>query len=909
MLSPRGWGGVVSASTRIRSKHVRVATRICHLSVERLETRDLLNAGTLDATFGAGGLVTTDVAAGIDRANSVAIQDDGKIVVAGVAQVGGGNDFAVVRYNADGSLDDGSAADTTPGDQFGANGIVTIDFGGNDDEATGVVIDAAGGIIVAGFSIAGGSGDFALARLDTVGNLDAGFGTAGLVITDFGADDRANGIALQRDGKLVLAGFTATAVGTDFALARYNTNGSLDPNFDADGRVTTDFVASSVAFSSSNATALADGETTISTIPVNDTVFIADLNVNLNITHPNADELDIVLRHVPSNTAITLVNDVASGGSNFQGTNFDDEAAAGINDPSNSAPYLGSFRPVQPLDAFDGLDAQGDWQLELRDDTANAVTGVLNQWTLLIAPATIDQGNAIAIQSDGRIVVAGTTNSGGDNDFAIVRYNVDGSLDLSFDTDGRAVTDFGGDDRANAVDIYPLGGNIAVAGVSDVGGGGNNFALASYETDGTLNDEFSVDGRTTTDIGSGNDQAFALVILANGKLVAAGTTDSTGSNSFALAAYGVNGALDSNFGANGVTLTDFTAGDDQVRGLALQANAKIVAAGFAAADMALARFDGEAADIVVTGADEGTRPIVHVYDAREFAEIGNFLAYPAAFRGGVRVAAGDINGDGLSDVITAPGPGMAPTVQVFDGNVGQVLDFLAYDEKFRGGVFVATGDVNGDGTLEIITGPDSGMEPRVRVFDGQTGALIREFLAFNGRFRKGVRVAAGDVNGDGADDVIVGAGPNAAPEVRVFDGATGVQFAGRSGRFIAFNPRFRGGVFVAAGDVNGDGRVDILTGAGRVAPRVKVFSGLDRSVIVDFVAFGATFRGGVRVASTDGNADGFSDIIVGSGPGQGPLVKVFDFVPNSLTPAEVDAYFADELDFNHGVFVGATRRR
>src|SRR5205085_2640431 len=129
--------------------------------------------------------------------------------------------------------------------------------------------------------------------------------------------------------------------------------------------------------------------------------------------------------------------------------------------------------------------------------------------------------------------------------------------------------------------------------------------------------------------------------------------------------------------------------------------------------------------------------------------------------------------------------------------------FLAFDAGFRGGVRVAAGDVNGDGVNDIIAGAGEGGSAHVKVFDGKTGQLIRSFFAFPG-FGGGVFVAAGDVNGDGMADVIVGAGP-----------------------------AFGGGVFVAAGDVNGDKLADIIVGPGRGGPHhVRVFSGLNNQLLL-----------------------------------------------------------------------------
>jgi hypothetical protein len=165
------------------------------------------------------------------------------------------------------------------------------------------------------------------------------------------------------------------------------------------------------------------------------------------------------------------------------------------------------------------------------------------------------------------------------------------------------------------------------------------------------------------------------------------------------------------------------------------------------------------------------------------------------------VAAGDVNGDGQMDIITAAGPGGGSHVKVFDGrSLEELRSFFAYGPSFTGGVFVAAGDVDGDGRADIVTGADAGSPGGdVKVFSGATGAELRSFFAFGPRFSGGVRVAAGDVNGDGRVDIVVGAGPGApGGHVKVFDGGTLAELS----NFFAFDPSFAGGVFVAAGDVN-----------------------------------------------------------------------------------------------------------
>src|SRR5437763_3039102 len=127
---------------------------------------------------------------------------------------------------------------------------------------------------------------------------------------------------------------------------------------------------------------------------------------------------------------------------------------------------------------------------------------------------------------------------------------------------------------------------------------------------------------------------------------------------------------------------------------------------------------------------------------------GSFDACPPAFRGGVRVALGDFTGDGAPDVVTAPGTGGGPVVRVWDGLTGaMVREFNAYDPAFRGGMFVAAADVTGDGRPDVITGAGAGGGPHVRVFDGVTGRVVSEWLAYVSTFRGGVSVAGLDAAG------------------------------------------------------------------------------------------------------------------------------------------------------------------
>jgi ELWxxDGT repeat protein len=307
-------------------------------------------------------------------------------------------------------------------------------------------------------------------------------------------------------------------------------------------------------------------------------------------------------------------------------------------------------------------------------------------------------------------------------------------------------------------------------------------------------------------------------------------------------------------------------------------------------------------DRLVTGAGPGAGAHARQLDARTGVETLGLIALPVGFTGGVRVATGDVNGDLTPDLIVAPGPGGGPNVRVLDGETGAVLhDFFAYLPGFTGGVSVAAGDVNGDGKADIVTGAGIGGGPHVRVFDGGTGAELLGFFAFDPGLRDGVLVAAGDVTGDGRADIITGAGPGGGPHVKVFDGGTGAEV--RS--FFAYDPGLRAGVFVAAGDVDGDAVADIITGSGPGGgPHVKVFDGTTLGEVQSFLPYDPGARGGVLVGAVYANRDGRADVVTGAGPGAGPHVRVFD----GGTLAELQSFFAYDPAFTGGVFVGGSPR-
>ena len=174
------------------------------------------------------------------------------------------------------------------------------------------------------------------------------------------------------------------------------------------------------------------------------------------------------------------------------------------------------------------------------------------------------------------------------------------------------------------------------------------------------------------------------------------------------------------------------------------------------------------------------------------------------------MAVGDVNNDGIVDYVFSAGNFGGPRVQVLSGadNTTVLFNFFAYDMDFRGGTYVACGDLDGDGYADIVTGAGFLGGPHVRAFSGRDGSVLVNFMAFDSSHRSGVTVALGDVNGDGTLDIITGSGPGDGSEVRVFDGSNLALLHS----LLPYGEGYTEGVFVAAGNLDGDNRADIVVG-------------------------------------------------------------------------------------------------
>lgn len=246
---------------------------------------------------------------------------------------------------------------------------------------------------------------------------------------------------------------------------------------------------------------------------------------------------------------------------------------------------------------------------------------------------------------------------------------------------------------------------------------------------------------------------------------------------------------------------------------------------------------------IITGAGSGGGPHVRIFDHQGNVK-GQFFAYVSKFKGGVNVAVGDVDGDGKKEIITAPGPGGGPHIRIFDQQGGLKGQFFAYEENFSGGVSLSVGDLNGDGRSEIVVVPFSGGGSHIKIFDGQ-GKLKSHFFAYEDDFFGGARVRLGNIynqDSKGKVDIVVSPGPGREPEIRVFDNS-----GNKIKSFLSYAVKFKNGVNLAIGDLNKDGLDEIITGAGPGgASHVRAFNGKGE-LMASFYGLEDGYAGGVAV--------------------------------------------------------------
>ncbi|PIS42657.1 MAG: hypothetical protein COT24_02570 [Candidatus Kerfeldbacteria bacterium CG08_land_8_20_14_0_20_40_16] len=348
----------------------------------------------------------------------------------------------------------------------------------------------------------------------------------------------------------------------------------------------------------------------------------------------------------------------------------------------------------------------------------------------------------------------------------------------------------------------------------------------------------------------------------------------------------------------------------------------VQAANYLAIELPFGQMSGGYYDVMVTNSDgqsdvlesgfevtvNGVTPkIEHAID-ETLPFVGNrpvvtgtgFFTHDEEFRGGFFTAAADLTGDGQAEIVVGTDEGFGPQVKVFDSEGNIVSMFFAYATSLRSGVRVAVGDVNGDGTKEIITAPGPGGRPHIRIFNGDGTLFYPGFFALDGLFQGGAFITAGDVNGDGKDEIIVTAGPGGGAQVTVHN-AEGTILA----NFFAYDQHtFRKGIKAATLDFDNDGRYEIITGPVIGAPHVQMFSiqpNLVKQLNPGFYAFDPNYQGGISVAGGDVNGDSVDDIIVGVGADADPVVRIF----NKTAAQIMHEYLVYSETFRGGVNVNA----
>ncbi|MBI3956537.1 MAG: carboxypeptidase regulatory-like domain-containing protein [Candidatus Kerfeldbacteria bacterium] len=278
--------------------------------------------------------------------------------------------------------------------------------------------------------------------------------------------------------------------------------------------------------------------------------------------------------------------------------------------------------------------------------------------------------------------------------------------------------------------------------------------------------------------------------------------------------------------------------------------------------------DGSEEIITVPGPGFGPQIRIFGIDGRA---LGSFYAYAKGFTKGMNVVVADLNGDGNKEIITAPRSGGAPHIKIFNPEGRLLGSFLGWSREFRGGLNLATGDIDGDQQAELIVTAQTNGSPAVRIYES-TGRLLGSFFAFPKSLRGGFTVITADTDGDSIDEIVATpTSGNYGPQVRVFNGNGRLMTS-----FFALPKSFSDSLNLSAGDLTGDGKEEIVASAARDGgPIIRAFDSKG-NVVTSFFAFKKTYRGGFSTVTTDLDNDGYAEIIVTPGEGFGPQVNIYN---------------------------------
>ena len=439
-------------------------------------------AGDLDTSFGGTGKVTTPFGREEDVATSVVLQPDGKIVCSGYSSSALSTVAFVARYNADGSLDT----------SFGTGGKVTENFGGSFTLATSIGLQADGKIVAAGYvgnpAPATSGFDFFVLRYNSNGTLDPTFDADGKVTTNFATLDEADALLIQSDGKIVVTGSTSnnTPDRTFAALARYNADGSLDTSFGTGGKV--------IGHEGSAFSAIVQPDGFIVTGGWGCSA--ATCTQNLDFTFARYNASGVLDPSFGTNGKATVA--VSAGRDEGRAIALQSDGkivAAGVNLSSSAADPVAIVR----------LNVNGTL------DTAFGTGGIVQN-----LPIVVEDAFGLSLDSSGKIVTGGRIfNTATDADFAVLRLNTGGTLDTTFGNGGIATTPFGSSLDGIIHFAIQSDGKIVAVGFAETQVGDIDAAMARYLT------SVSVSGRITSPSGTGLRNVTVVI------------TDSLGAQQFA----------------------------------------------------------------------------------------------------------------------------------------------------------------------------------------------------------------------------------------------------------------------------------------------------------------------------------------------------------------------------------------
>ena len=510
----------------------------------------LMPDGSLDAGFGTGGKVFLPIGNQASSARGFAFQPDGKIIVVGYAS-GSDVDVAVVRLNTNGSLDN----------SFNGTGVLQMDIQ-DDDFGSSVALQVDGKIVVGGDSKSGVKSGLLL-RLNSDGTFDNSFNGNGKLLIPFGGvDGSLANVRIQPDGKIVGSGnVSTTPTNVDFGFTRVHANGTLDNSFNASGiRVINSSNNEFINNAHQNLLLLPDGK-------------LVQLGYERLTASPNNTQ--IILRRVNSDGSTDN-----SFGANGKGSTYAAQNNTQYNDivrqPDGKTIAVGFWNASATTTANNDMivaryNADGSLDNSFNGSGKGVYTFGPNNET----------ASAVLRQPDGKIIVGGVAavTSSTNNDFALLRLNADGSLDNSFGVSGKVRLDFGTNTEVLTALLLQPDGKIIAVGTINPGATGNDFALARFNSDGSLDNSFGVNGKLTTALsaGNGSDQAMAAVLQADGKILVAGNYPNAGTKGVVVR-YNANGTIDNSFNGTGIAQLNLGSPNEALGtgSIALQPDGKIV---------------------------------------------------------------------------------------------------------------------------------------------------------------------------------------------------------------------------------------------------------------------------------------------------------------------------------------------